>query len=502
MAINIQSLFADIIDTPEQRQQKLLQQGMTQGQLLSSGLRGRAAALAPLAQMAGQLGVQRQENLRRAVQPMLGIDPRTTGERMQERLSNIDAGTPEGLIKAAQEMQSIDPVRAAALRQAATELRKENEDRDLNRKSLQSQIGIREAQEQRAIEQQQYNISQRETSEAAALANLDLAELNLRVAENRAAETEAQTQAREDLRSELLNNIPDTEENAVTRALIPTMGLDQLQALGTGKDADIKEIEMDTVDAQGRSGKGIFVYDRNNLDSSPQFIGMKEFDDAASDYKPNETRINRFSTLITENEDLQDLLSDSSWGTDTNVPLRARALASALDRQIESGRTEGQAIADMRATSPENLRRGIIMPFGAAQDQGEWGIEGEGAPAPNPDDPAATPQTARTGTQPSPEAQRPNRLFERGEYGYNQELNNLFLNAQENPRASGRLNSLLAAKNEELKNKRQALGKLKDVPLSGSGLSAAEQRKRQSKIGLQGEIDLLETQIRRYTPTA
>jgi hypothetical protein len=64
MAIDINSLFADIIDTPEQRQQKLLQQGMLQGQLLSSGLRGRAAALAPLAQMAGQLGVQRQENLR------------------------------------------------------------------------------------------------------------------------------------------------------------------------------------------------------------------------------------------------------------------------------------------------------------------------------------------------------------------------------------------------------------------------------------------------------
>ena len=42
MAININTLFADIIDTPEQRQQKLLQQGMAQGQLLASGLTGRA----------------------------------------------------------------------------------------------------------------------------------------------------------------------------------------------------------------------------------------------------------------------------------------------------------------------------------------------------------------------------------------------------------------------------------------------------------------------------
>ena len=124
MAIDINSLFADIIDTPEQRQQKLLQQGMAQGQLLSSGLRGRAAALAPLAQMAGQLGVQRNEDLRRAVQPMLGIDPRTQGEKITEQLQNVDTSTPEGLLQAAQAIQSIDPVRAAALRQAAAEARR------------------------------------------------------------------------------------------------------------------------------------------------------------------------------------------------------------------------------------------------------------------------------------------------------------------------------------------------------------------------------------------
>jgi len=125
MAIDINSLFADIIDTPEQRQQKLLQQGMLQGQLLSSGLRGRAAALAPLAQMAGQLGVQRQEDLRRAVQPMLGIDPRTTGERMAEQLKSLDPENPDSLLQAAQALQSIDPVRAASLRQAAAKKRVE-----------------------------------------------------------------------------------------------------------------------------------------------------------------------------------------------------------------------------------------------------------------------------------------------------------------------------------------------------------------------------------------
>ena len=147
-AINIQSLFADIIDTPEQRQQKMLQQGMIEGQMLSSGLTGRARALAPLAQMAGQLGVQRNEDLRRAVQPMLGIDPRTTGEKLQEALSKVDTSTPAGMLQAANMVQSIDPLRAATLRQEAARLRTEAEDRDLTRRTQEASLrasGLQEA---------------------------------------------------------------------------------------------------------------------------------------------------------------------------------------------------------------------------------------------------------------------------------------------------------------------------------------------------------------------
>jgi hypothetical protein len=153
MAINIQSLFADIIDTPEQRQQKLLQQGMVQGQLLSSGLRGRAAALAPLAQVAGQLGVQRQEDLRRAVQPMIGIDPRTTGEKMAEQLKDLDPENPDSLLQAAQALQSIDPVRAASLRQMAAqkEIEKQQQERqkridDAKLKATELEIKAREGE--------------------------------------------------------------------------------------------------------------------------------------------------------------------------------------------------------------------------------------------------------------------------------------------------------------------------------------------------------------------
>ena len=159
MAIDINSLFADIIDTPEQRQQKLLQQGMVQGQLLSSGLRGRAAALAPLAQMAGQLGVQRNEDLRRAVQPMLGIDPRTTGEKMAEQLKGLDPEDPNSLLQAAQALQSIDPVRAAALRQAAARVRVEKEDREKTTRLQELQLNAAE-REAALAEQAQENKAQ------------------------------------------------------------------------------------------------------------------------------------------------------------------------------------------------------------------------------------------------------------------------------------------------------------------------------------------------------
>ena len=159
MAIDINSLFADIIDTPEQRQQKLLQQGMLQGQLLSSGLRGRAAALAPLAQMAGQLGVQRQEDSRRAVQPMLGIDPRTTGEKMAEQLKGLDPEDPNSLLQAAQALQSIDPVRAASLRQAAARVRVEKEDREKTTRLQELQLNAAE-REAALAEQAQENKAQ------------------------------------------------------------------------------------------------------------------------------------------------------------------------------------------------------------------------------------------------------------------------------------------------------------------------------------------------------
>jgi hypothetical protein len=139
-AINIQSLFADIIDTPEQRQQKMLQQGMLQGQQLTKNLTGLARAAAPLAQMAGQLGVQRNEDLRRGVQPLFGVDPRSTSEKIQEKIQGLDPNDPNSMLQIAQALQEIDPVRAASLREMAAKKRQENADREASQKLQAEQL--------------------------------------------------------------------------------------------------------------------------------------------------------------------------------------------------------------------------------------------------------------------------------------------------------------------------------------------------------------------------
>ena len=234
MPIDINSLFADIIDTPEQRQQKLLQQGMVQGQLLSSGLRGRAAALAPLAQMGGQLGVQRNDALRRAVQPMIGIDPRSTGEKVSEQLKGVDMSTPEGMLQAAQSLQSIDPVRSAALRQEAVRMRTEMQDR-LRQQSRENEL---DAQRKAKAERDAELFPMQKATQ----------ELELEAARRRQTETEQESQAHNSAVNTLLSTIPETEDTAVLRSLIPSMSNDQLIKLQQGTPEDFDETKISEYD--------------------------------------------------------------------------------------------------------------------------------------------------------------------------------------------------------------------------------------------------------------
>ena len=369
MAIDINSLFADIIDTPEQRQQKLLQQGMAQGQLLSSGLRGRAAALAPLAQMAGQLGVQRNEDLRRAVQPMLGIDPRTTGERLQEQLGKIDTSTPEGLMQAAQAIQSIDPVRAASLRQEAVRMRTEMQDR-IRQQDRENEL---DAQRRAAAEREAELFPMKKATQ----------ELELEAAQRQQQESAEARDRRNSAVNSLLANIPETESNQVLRSLIPSMSEEELLSLEAGKPEDFEEVKTSEYDAvTDRYVEYVNFVDRNNPENKV-VIGRtgKSFapsgDQDQAKFDPPASAVNTLAASLAKSSTIKDKLSDPGrwWGTDsTNVGLRSQALARAILRaEHRTGKPAEEIIANLDEIPDKQLKQGIVTLDGEVSEDG-WGI--------------------------------------------------------------------------------------------------------------------------------
>jgi len=130
MAINIQSLFQDIIETPAQRQQRMLQEGILKGRELTSGLTGLARTQAPLVSALMMNMPQRQEALRRGVGGMLGLDVRSESEKVQDLLRTADVSTPQGMINLANSIQQYAPAQAQTLRAAAVEKQQEIADRE------------------------------------------------------------------------------------------------------------------------------------------------------------------------------------------------------------------------------------------------------------------------------------------------------------------------------------------------------------------------------------
>jgi len=126
MAINIQSLFSDIIETPAQRQERMLGEGILRGRELTGGLTGLARTQAPLVSALSMQMPQRQEALRRGVGGMLGLDVRTESEKVQEALRGVNPANPQSLIQAAQRIDQLGlPAQAAQLRQESARLSSE-----------------------------------------------------------------------------------------------------------------------------------------------------------------------------------------------------------------------------------------------------------------------------------------------------------------------------------------------------------------------------------------
>ena len=119
MAIDIPSLFSDIIESPEQRRTRMLTEGTLLGRELTSGLRGYAQTQAPLVAAIAQRLPQQREDIRRGVGGMLGLDVRTQSEKVQDILRQGDTSTPEGMTRLARALQDVAPAQAIQLRQEA-----------------------------------------------------------------------------------------------------------------------------------------------------------------------------------------------------------------------------------------------------------------------------------------------------------------------------------------------------------------------------------------------
>lgn len=150
MAINIQSLFSDIIETPAQAQQRMLTEGILKGRELTGGLTGLARTQAPLVSALAMQMPQRQEAMRRGVGGMLGLDVRTESEKVQDALRGVNPANPQSLIQAAQRIDQLGlPAQAAQLRQESARLSSE-------------QLAKR-AEAQKTEQEQLTNLAQRES---------------------------------------------------------------------------------------------------------------------------------------------------------------------------------------------------------------------------------------------------------------------------------------------------------------------------------------------------
>jgi hypothetical protein len=171
MLTNIQSLFADILQTPQQRAMQLTSEGLNRAELATRGLSGGAAMLSPLIAAEARTAPMREEMLSRSLGRLFGQDVRTESESIQNTLSQADTSTPEGqqaLITALRNQGY--GAQAAQLQQQMAEQARALEDRELARQAQQQQIAasqsgvaIEQAQEQRtnlALQRQQYNREQ------------------------------------------------------------------------------------------------------------------------------------------------------------------------------------------------------------------------------------------------------------------------------------------------------------------------------------------------------
>ena len=147
MAIDIPSLFRDVIETPEQRQRRKLSEAVA---LAPQARGGIASLLNPLAQAASINLQQGSEGLGRSVGGMLGLDMRDSSQKLSDALMAGDPNTPEGLKDLSKQLQNIFPAQSLGLLQAAREQEIADEERLAAKEQRDRQLSIMESEAETA----------------------------------------------------------------------------------------------------------------------------------------------------------------------------------------------------------------------------------------------------------------------------------------------------------------------------------------------------------------
>lgn len=387
--ININTLFADIIDTPAQRQEKLLQQGMMQGKLLSSNLTGLARSAAPLAQVAGQLGVQRNEDLRRGVQPLLGLDPRSSGEKIGEKIARLDMSTPDGMRQAAEILQSTNPVQAAALRAAASQKTVELADkaRQVSRQDtadkLQQESADRAARgEDRAIDAAEERVTRFNEWKESNSTQQALQVLNLENAETSAAAAKTVREGKAELEQQLAatynQDIP--EEKMLHDAVLSGMFTPaKLEKLISGDPNSLRYTTARFMNSEtGRMENYNIVIDPNNDNEVTKLNLASSQPPLGSAFKP--TRMPNASGValkqtIRKNPTLNAFTKSTAlFAGDQAITIDS--LANLIDFiSQERGISQQAAIQIVEGMNREDVAAGVYMPNASEQSSVKPALE-------------------------------------------------------------------------------------------------------------------------------
>ena len=227
MAIEITSLFRDILESPEQKQQRQMAEGFARSQNAVSQLTGLATAAAPLVGTMAELQGRRTEALQRGTGRLLGRDVRSTSEKVSDALKGFDPMNPQSVSQTTQMLQEMGlGPQAAQIASMALEEQQRKTAVDLQAEAARQTIDLNVTQEARAVEDQA-------TARAAELRAIEESAFRLKVAKQ--AYTQAKTQ----------------EERDAAKA-VSDQALNTLSQLNAG--LEISQRARELIDQQARDG--------------------------------------------------------------------------------------------------------------------------------------------------------------------------------------------------------------------------------------------------------